>query len=235
MNYTQLINAVQATLENTFPATDTAAGAQSYTSADQLALFVQQAEQRIYNTVQFPALRKNVTGAVTANSPYLDMPADFLAVYSLAVVDANGVYSYLINKDVNFIREAYPDPSATGAPKYYALFGPTVLSAPSLQLTEELSAILGPTPDDAYTAQLHYFFYPESIVTAGNTWLGDNLDSVLLAATVLEAALFMKAEQDLMQAYLMRYQEALQMAKRMGDGMQRGDAYRNGQFKAPVT
>lgn len=232
MNYTQLKNALQAFVENTFPATSTADGA-GYSSDEQLALFVQGAEQRIYNTVQFPALRKNVTGALNDGTPYLSLPDDFLAPYSLAVVDSAGAYYYLLNKDVNFIREAYPNPADTGTPRFYALFGPTTTGAPPT-LTDELSALLGPTPDDDYTVELHYFFYPESITTAGTSWLGDNLDAVLLAAAVLEAAIFMKAEEDMLVAYAKRYEEALNIAKRMGDGMQRGDAYRSGQIRQPV-
>jgi hypothetical protein len=184
--------------------------------------------------VQFPALRKNVTGGLDAASPYLSLPDDFLAPYSLAVVLPTGAYEFLINKDVNYIREAYPNPTDEGVPRFYALFGPTTTGTPPV-LTTELSLLIGPTPDSNYSVELHYFFYPESIVTAGTSWLGDNLDSVLLAASVLEAAIFMKAEEDMLKAYAMRYEEALKIAKRMGDGMQRGDAYRSGQARVPVN
>ena len=216
MNYTELTTAVEDYTENTF-------------SAEQLALFAQQAEQRIYNSVQFPALRKNVTGSTTTSNKYLACPTDFLAVYSLAVVDTDGAYEYLLNKDVNFIRQAYPTPTDTGLPKYYALFGPRSDNQ------TELSFLLGPTPDAAYTAELHYFFYPESIVTAGTTWLGDNFDSVLLYGALVEAYTFMKGEQDMMTLYDAKYKEALALAKRLGDGMERQDAYRSGQYRQAVT
>lgn|SRR5574343_277095 len=196
-----------------------------------IPLFIRQAEERIYNTVQFPALRRNVTGVTSVNNKYLACPNDFLAVYSLAVVDATGAYEYLLNKDVNFIRQAYPTPTATGLPKYYALFGPSFANS------DELSFILGPTPDARYTVELHYFFYPESITTTedGRTWLGDNFDPVLLYGSLVEAYLFMKGESDMMAFYETKYKEALAQAKRLGDALERGDAYRDGQVKLPVT
>ncbi len=233
MTYDELSAAISATMENTFPATGTAAGG-SFTSKNQIDLFIKQAEQRIFNSVQFPALRKNVSGNMVSGMQYLELPGDFLAAYSVAVIDAQGAYSYLLNKDVSFIREAYPSPADTGVPRFYALFGPATTGAPPA-LTNELSVLLGPTPDQSYALELHYFFYPPSIVDAGTSWLGDNLDSVLLAASVLEAALFMKVEQDLAQAYTARYQEALAIAKRLGDGMERQDAYRSGQARVQVT
>jgi hypothetical protein len=202
-----------------------------------IPVFVQQAEQRIYNTVQFPSLRKNVTGTLTASNKYLSAPGDFLAVYSLAVVDATGAYEYLLNKDVNFIRQAYPTPTSTGLPKYYALFGPTTTNNPSPVITNELSFILGPTPDAAYTVELHFYYYPESISVAasGQTWLGDNFDSVLLYGALVEAITFMKGEADMVQLYNTKYTEALALAKRLGDGMERQDAYRSGQYRQPVN
>lgn len=216
MNYASLVTAVSDYTENEFNTAD-------------MNTFIQQAEQRIYNMVQFAALRRNVTGACTSANKYLQCPLDFLATYSLAVVNATGDYTFLLNKDVNFIREAYPSPSSTGIPKYYALFGPRS------DLEKELTFILGPTPDAAYAAELHYFYYPASIVTASNTWLGDNFDSVLLYGTLVEAYTFMKGESDMLQLYDAKYKEALQLAKRLGDGMERGDAYRNGQAKNRVT
>lgn len=234
MTYDELSAAISATMENTFPATRTAAGG-SFTSKDQIDLFIKQAEQRIFNSVQFPSLRKNVSGSMSAGMRYLELPGDFLAVYSAAVVDADGVYSYLLNKDVSFIREAYPNPAVTGVPRFYALFGPATTGTIPPALTNELSLLFGPTPDQSYELELHYFFYPPSIVDAGTSWLGDNLDSVLLAASVLEAALFMKVEEDLAKAYSARYQEALAIAKRLGDGMERQDAYRSGQARVQVT
>lgn len=234
MTYDELSAAISATMENTFPATGTVAGG-SFTSKDQIDLFIRQAEQRIFNSVQFPALRKNVSGNMVSGMQYLELPGDFLSVYSAAVIGADGAYSFLLNKDVSFIREAYPSPAVQGVPRFYALFGPATTSTPVPALTNELSMLLGPTPDQSYALELHYFFYPPSIVDAGTSWLGDNLDSVLLAASVLEAALFMKVEQDLAQAYTARYQEALAIAKRLGDGMERQDAYRSGQARVQVT
>ena len=196
-----------------------------------IPVFVRQAEERIYNTVQFPSLRRNVTGTTSANNKYLACPGDFLSVYSIAVVDGTGRYEYLLNKDVNFIRQAYPNPTSTALPKYYALFGPSFANS------DELSFILGPTPDAAYTVELHYFFYPESITVAadGRTWLGDNFDPVLLYGSLVEAYTFMKGEQDMVALYDGKYKEALAMAKRLGDGMERQDAYRSGQYRQAVT
>lgn len=224
MNYTELSARIQAYAENTFP--ESAGG---LTSAEQIATFVQQAEERIYNSVQLPALRKNVTGTLTANNKYLSCPDDFLSVYSLAVIDGTGRYEYLLNKDVNFIRQAYPSPTSTGLPRYYALFGPQYTN------TTELSFILGPTPDSYYTAELHYFFYPESIVTAGTSWLGDNYDPVLLYGALREVNIYVRAEPDMMAAVDAKYNEALQQLNRLGTGLERGDAYRDGQAKIKVN
>jgi len=307
MNYAELVDAIQGYTENTF--TDS-----------QLATFVQQTEQRVFNTVQFPSLRKNMTGATTLNNKYLSTPSDFLAPYSLAVIDGSGNYEYLLNKDVNFIRQAYPNPTATGIPKYYALFGPTTTSGATPQVTNELSFILGPTPDAAYSVELHFYYYPSSIVQGGiaslgvvtggvgysdgtyydvplvggdgggatativvsggavisagiasagagyrvgdtmtvgttigatgsgfvvpvgtltnnngRSWLGDNFDSVLLYGSLVEAYTFMKGESDLIGLYDTKYKEALALAKRLGDGMERTDAYRTGQTRIPVN
>ena len=206
-----------------------------YTETDEaifvqnIPTFVEQAEERIYNTVQIPALRRNVTGNVTATNKYLACPDDFLSVFSLAAVDATGRYEYLLNKDVNFIRQAYPNPNSTGLPRYYALFGPRSGNS------TELSFILGPTPDAAYTMELHYFFYPESIVTAGTSWLGDNYSPVLLYGALREAYLFQKGEADLISNVEAKYNEALQQLNRLGTGLERGDAYRDGQAKIKVN
>jgi hypothetical protein len=207
--------------------------------AAEIPVFVKQAEQRIYNSVQFPSIRKNMVGTTTTNNKYVDAPTDFLAVYSLAVVtnvadgDINtGTYEYLLNKDVNFIRQAYPTPNDTGVPRYYALFGPTVSGA---TITPELTFILGPTPDADYKLELHYYYYPESIVTANNTWLGDNFDTVLLYGSLVEAYTYMKGEADMLQLYNTKYIEALALAKRLGDGMERQDAYRSGQVRIQVS
>jgi hypothetical protein len=206
-----------------------------YTETDEaifvqnIPTFVEQAEERIYNTVQIPALRRNVTGNVTATNKYLACPDDFLSVFSLAAVDASGNYEYLLNKDVNFIRQSYPNPNQTGIPKYYALFGPRSGNS------TELSFILGPTPDAAYTMELHFFYYPESIVTAGTSWLGDNYSPVLLYGALREAYLFQKGEADLIANVEQKYQEALQQLNRLGTGLERGDAYRDGQAKIKVN
>ena len=232
MTYSELITAIQTYTENTFPSTTLADGT-VVSSTTQLNRFIEQAEQRIYNSVQFPSLRKNVTGNVSTTNKYLSAPNDFLATYSLAVIDASGNYEYLLNKDVNFIRQAYPNPTTdTGIPKYYALFGPTVNSS---TITTELSFILGPTPDSSYSVELHYYYFPESITTAGTTWLGDNFDTVLLYGSLVEAYIYMKGEQDLIVLYDTKYKEALALAKRLGDGLERSDAYRSGQYRqAPL-
>jgi len=219
MNYAALVTAISDYTENTFP-----------TSA--MNTFITQAEQRIYNTIQFPSLRKNVTGSVTVSNKYLSCPTDFLAPYSLAVIDGTGTYTFLLNKDVNFIREAYPSPTSLGIPKYYALFGPTISAGVP---TTELSFILGPTPDTTYSVELHYFYYPESITTATTTWLGDNFDSVLLYGSLVEAYTYMKGEQDIIGLYDAKFKDAIILAKRLGDGMERQDAYRSGQFRQQVT
>jgi len=227
VNYTQLTDAICDYTQNF----DT-------DFVSNIPVFVQQAEERIFNTVQFPPLRKNMYSAITANNKYISLPNDFLSVFSLALItgvtNANldtGTYEYLLNKDVNFIRQAYPAPNATGEPKYYALFGPTIVSS---AITTELSLILGPTPDAAYYVELHYFYYPTSIVTAGTSWLGDNFDPVLLYGSLVEANTFMKGEADMTALYNGKYTEALAQAKRLGDGLERGDAYRDGQYKQKV-
>jgi hypothetical protein len=216
MNYTELKTAVEDATENTFSATD-------------FANLVQLSEQRIYNSVQLPALRKNVTGTLTSGNQYLSAPTDFLSVFSIAVIDGSGNYEYLLNKDVNFIRSAFPNPSTTGTPKYYALFGPD-----SSNLTE-LTFILGPTPSAGLTTELHYFYYPVSIVTAGTSWLGDNFDSALFNAVMVEAARFMKQEQDIVQMMDKEYAQSLVLLKNLGDGKQRQDAYRSGQVRTKVV
>jgi hypothetical protein len=286
MNYAQLTQLIQDYTQN-----------YETTFVADIPTFVEQAEQRIFNSVQFPSLRKNVTGVLATNNPYLSCPSDFLSSYSLAifqnvtptatgtsgaytitvsnatnitpgqivsgtgiasgatVVGINGLvitlnlpntatvsgtmtftgnYLYLLNKDVNFIREVYTNPIAYGIPQYYALFGPTVASS---TVTNYLSFMVGPTPDTNYNAELHYYYYPESITTAssGTTWLGNNFDTVLLYGSLVEAYTFMKGETDMMTLYNQKYVEALALAKRLGDGMERQDAYRNGQYRQKVT
>jgi hypothetical protein len=225
MNYATLFETIKGYVENDFPNTswtDSAGtGTVTLTSTEQINTFIQQAEQRIYNMVQLLDLRKNVTGTLTSGNKYLSVPSDWLANFSLAVIDASGNYSYLLNKDVNFIRESFPNPTDTGLPTHYAFF-------------DENSYILGPTPDAAYQMELHYFYYPQSIVTAGTTWLGDNFDSVLLYGSLLEAYTFMKGEAEIIANYQQRYGEALAMLKQLGEGKNRQDMYRTPQVRYPV-
>ena len=319
MTYNELFIAVKDYLQNDFP-TNTwtnIAGSDVISSdgTEQINLFIKQAEERIYNSVQIPALRKNVTGVTTDGNKYLSCPTDFLSVFSMAVIDGDGNYEYLLNKDVNFIRAAYPNPNETGLPRYYALFGPTVAAS---IISDELSFILGPTPDDNYNVELHYYYYPESIVqspvtslgaitsggsgyvngtyynvpltngtgngasaniiisggavtsitltnggalytvgnslsvglsaglgfsvpvaTVGNhdgrTWLGDSYSPVLLYGTLVEAYTFLKGDADLVGLYDKKYQEALSQLNRLGTGLERGDAYRDGQARIKVN
>jgi hypothetical protein len=217
MNYAELKINIADICENEF-------------TEDQYAMFAQQAEQKIYNTVQLANLRKNVTGSLTANNKYLAAPNDFLSVYSLAIYPvAGGNYEFLLDKDVNFIRQAYPNPATTGKPKHYAIFGPQSNDV------NELTFILGPTPDTAYAAELHYYYYPESIVTAGVTWLGENFDSALLNGSLVEAIRFMKGEADMVKLYQDMYVQALSLLKNLGDGKQRTDTYRDGQTRVNVS
>jgi len=217
MNYAELKINISDICENEF-------------TEEQYAMFTQQAEQRIYNTVQLANLRKNVTGTLTANNKYLAAPNDFLSVYSLAIYPAaGGAYEFLLDKDVNFIRQAYPNPATTGKPKHYAIFGPQSNDV------NELTFILGPTPDATYNAELHYYYYPESIVTAGDTWLGDNFDSALLNGALVEAIRFMKGEADMVKLYQDMYIQAIALLKNLGDGKQRTDTYRDGQTRVKVS
>jgi hypothetical protein len=209
MNYTELKANIQDICENTF--TDA-----------QLAMFTQQAEQKIYNSVQIPALRKNVTANLTAGNKYLALPSDYLYTYSLAIENAAGDYVFLLDKDVNFIREAYPNASYIGVPVHYANFDDDVF-------------ILGPTPDAAYFTELHYGYYPQSIVGAGTTWLGEEFDSALLNGALVEAIRFMKGEQDMVNMYNQLYVLSIGLLKNLGDGKLRGDTYRSGQPKNPVS
>ena len=226
MNYTTLFDTIQGYVENDFPETtvnsSSGSGTSTFTSKEQIDTFIREAEQRIYNSVQVLALRKNVTGNTTASNKYLATPSDWLANFSLAVIDpVTGDYEYLLNKDVNYIREAFPFPATTGKPTHYAYF-------------DEDSYILGPTPDAAYTMELHYFYYPQSIVDAGTSWLGDNFDSVLLYGSLLEAYTFMKGETDVIQNYTARYNESLALLKQLGEGKNRQDMYRTQQARVPV-
>ena len=210
MNYSELVTEIQSYTENQFETAD-------------INTFITQAEQRIYNMVQLPALRKNVTGTTTSGNKYLAMPSDWLATFSLAVINASNEYTYLLNKDVNFIRQAFPDTDSDfyDEPQYYAVFDNTAF-------------ILGPTPNANYAVELHYFYYPTSIVTAGTTWLGDNFSSTLLYGSLLEAYTYMKGEADVIAQYQKRYDEAMVLLKQLGDGKDRQDAYRSGQVRYPV-
>jgi hypothetical protein len=210
MNYAQLVAAIQSYTENQYSTTD-------------INTFIENAEQRIYNTVQLPDLRKNVTGNMTSGNKYFSLPSDWLSTFSIAVINDDNEYTYLLNKDVNFIREAFPDTDSDfyGVPQYYAIFDDTTM-------------LLGPTPDDNYNSELHYYYYPESIVTAGNTWLGNNFDTALLYGALLEAAAFLKEEPDTVAMYTARYNEAMQLLQNLGEGKNRRDAYRSGQERIPV-
>ena len=220
MTYTELVTFVADICENTFP-------------TDDMNMFIKQAEQKIYNTVQLASLRKNVTGTITSGNKYLSAPEDFLSVYSIAVYPLTGPnaneYTYLLNKDVNFIREAYPKASDTGEPAHYAIFGP------NSTMPNELTFILGPTPNTTYGTELHYYYYPESIVTAQTTWLGDNFDSALLNGTLVEAIRYMKGEADMVALYQSMYDRAMIQLKQLGDGKQRQDMYRDGQVRVQVV
>jgi hypothetical protein len=212
MNYTQLSQSIQDYCQST-----------ETSFVANIPNFVQLAEERIYNSVQIPAIRKNVTGTMTNTFPYFQLPSDWLSTFSLAVIDpTTGEYEYLLNKDVNYIRAAYPPPNSTGKPKYYAIW-------------DDATMILGPTPDQAYTAELHYYYYPASIVNVNTSWLGDNFESVLLYGSLREAYTYLKGEQDMMTYYEQKYQESLGLLKRLGDGLDRQDAYRSGQVRIPVT
>ena len=218
MNYAQLVEAIKGYTENDFPDTT---GSGGLTSTEQINIFIVNAEERVFNMVQLLDLRKNVTGNVTANNKYLSVPSDWLANFSLAVIDDDGNYEYLLNKDVSYIRAAYPSPTDTGKPLYYAFF-------------DVDSYILGPTPDQNYQMELHYFYYPHSITEAGTSWLGDNFESVLLYGSLLEAYTFMKGEADVIQEYQKRYDDALMMLKQLGEGKNRQDMYRTPQVRYPV-
>jgi len=219
VNYATLVASIKSYTENDFPTTT---GSGDLTSTQQVDIFIQQAEQRIYNVVQLLELRKNVTGNASSGNMYLAVPSDWLANFSLAVIDpVTGGYEFLLNKDVNYIRESFPYPSTTGKPTHYAMF-------------DQNSYILGPTPDASYSMELHYFYYPTSIVTAGTSWLGDNFSSVLLYGSLLEAYTFMKGEQDIIAQYQKQYDQALAMLKELGEGKNRQDMYRTPQVRYPV-
>ena len=212
MNYATLVTLVQQYCEST-----------ESSFVANIPTFVQLAEERIYNSVQIPAIRRNQIGTLTPNNKYLTMPPDWLATFSLAVINpVTNAQEFLLDKDENFIRQSYPDPDDAGVPKYYAIF-------------DKNTFILGPTPDSNYQVEMHYYYYPESIVTAGTSWVGDNFETVLLYGTLREAYTYLKGEADMMQYYEQKYQEALQLILRMGDGLNRRDSYRSGQVRLPVA
>jgi hypothetical protein len=226
VNYATLFETIKGYLENDFPSTtwtNTAeTGTVTFSSTEQINTFIKQAEQRIYNTVQLPALRKNVTGNCTISNKYLAMPSDWLAMFSLSIIRADGSQHFLLNKDVEYIRESFPSPSDTGEPTHYAIF-------------DNDTMILGPTPDASYSMEMHYYYYPESIVTANTTWLGDHFDSTLLYGSLIEGYTFMKGETDMIALYTKRYEEAMVLLKKLGDGKDRQDTYRSGQVRYQVT
>ena len=212
MNYSQLVDLVKQYTQN-----------EETSFVANIPVFVQLAEERIYNAVFIPAIRKNQIGTLTPSNKYLTLPADWLANFSLAVITpVTNAQTFLIDKDVNFIRECYPDPDDSGVPKYYAIFDKNTL-------------ILGPTPDSNYQVELHYYYYPQSIVTASTSWLGDNFETVLLYGTLREAYIYMKGEQDMIQYYEQKYQESLGLLKLLGEGKDRRDAFRSGLNRIPVT
>jgi hypothetical protein len=231
MTYDELVTAVSDYCENTFVNT---------VERPDMDTMIRQAEQRIFNSVQVAYFRKNVTGVLTSGNKYLASPLDFLSPYSLAVIENYGTatekYTFLLNKDVNFIREAYPTPADSGLPKHYAIFGPTTTSGSNPTILNELTFIVGPTPDAVYHVELHYYYYPESIVdsTDGHSWLGDNFDIALFNGTMMEAITYMKGEADLIALYKDRYDSSMLLLKNLGDGKQRMDAYRDGQVRNPV-
>ena len=210
MDYQQLYYAIQNYAEST-----------EQLFVQSIPQFVYNCEERVYNAVQIPAIRKNVIGNFTQGDHYLALPSDYLASFSLAVIDGDGNYEYLIDKDVNFIRQSYPSPTDTGTPRYYAQFQP-------------YTYIIGPTPDASYNVELHYYYYPPSIVTAGTSWVGDNFETVLLYGSLREAVIFQKGEQDMVNYYEQKYQESLALLKDLGDGKDRRSAYRDGQLRLPV-
>jgi hypothetical protein len=212
MNYTQLVDLVKQYTQN-----------EETSFVANIPVFVQLAEERIYNAVFIPAIRKNQIGTLTPSNKYLTVPADWLANFSLSVIEpVTNAQTFLMDKDVNFIRDCYPDPDDTGVPKYYAIF-------------DDSTFILGPTPDSNYQVELHYYYYPESIVTAGTSWLGTNFETVLLYGAVREAYIYMKGEQDMMVYYEQKYQESLGLLKLLGEGKDRRDAFRSGLNRIPVT
>jgi hypothetical protein len=211
MNYSQLTSLIQEYCQST-----------ETSFVANIPNFVQYAEERIYNTVQLPALRQNSTASTTSGNQYMALPSDWLATYSLAVVDGSGDYQFLLNKDVNFIRQSFPSASSTGLPQYYSVWDDTTM-------------LLGPTPDAAYTLELHYYYYPPSIVNAGTSWVGDNFENVLLYGSLREAYTYLKGEADIIAEYDKKYMEGMAQLKRLGDGMERQDAYRSGQVRIPVT
>jgi hypothetical protein len=224
VNYSELFETIKGYCENDFPDVsflNSAGDSNSLTSTEQLNIFIKQAEQKVYNSVQILDLRKNVTGELSSGNQYLSVPTDWLANFSLAIIDSAGAYTYLLNKDVNFIRESFPNPTSTGKPTHYALF-------------DNSSYIVGPTPDQGYTAELHYFYYPDSIVSAGTSWVGENYDSILLYGALIEAHIFMKGEADVYESYIQRYNEALAGLKQLGEGKNRQDMYRTKQARYQV-
>lgn len=225
MNYTELSAALQAVVENTFPATVTWESVE-YTPAEQIALMFTRAEQRIFQQLRVAALRKNVTGPLAAGSRYLDLPGDFLAPHSIAIIRSNGDYEFLLNKDVSYLRAVYPNPNTQAEPRFYAVFGPTTTTDNPPVLTNELSIMVAPTPAQLYEVELHYFFYPPTITTAQTSWLGDNMSSLLLAGATLEAAIFMKVDEKMLAMYTAHFTDAFVAAQTLAKSSERADGFR---------
>lgn len=220
MKYNELVRAIKSFLENDFP-DFIASNGTKFTSTEQISAFIRQTEQRVYNTVQLPAIRKNAVGNMIAGDRYVGLPNDFLAPFAFAVIRPDGVYNYLLHKDVSFIREAYPNPNLASTPAHYAQF-------------DHNTFLVAPTPDQSYTVELHYYYYPRSIVDAGTSWLGDHFDSVLLYGALVEGCTHMKGPEDLINRYKSQYMEALSLLKLLGDAKNRSDVYRSGQLRLPV-
>jgi len=209
MTYAELVDLIQNYCENS-----------ETTFVASIPTFVRQAEQRIYRSVMLPEFRSNTTASIVENQQYIQRPSDFLSVFSLAVIDTTGKYTYLVDKDVNFIREAYPHPASSGRPKYYGIFDGDATGT-------EGNLILGPSADTTYEVELHYYYDPESIVTSETSWLGTNASGALLYGAIVEAYTFLKGDADLMATYTSRYEEALAQLKTIGARSNRDD-YRDG-------
>jgi hypothetical protein len=210
MTYAELCANIQEIMETSF-------------EANQLALFTETSEKKIYMAVHLPAMQKISTVALSPTNPLYTLPSDFIYPVYFSVVAAGGDTTFLLEKDVSFIRDAYPNATSTGTPKHYAILSDTQL-------------LLGPTPSATVTAvSFMYAYYPESIVTASTTWLGDKFPNVLLNSCLIEAARFQKAEADIIANYEKLYLESLIAIKNLGDGKLQQDIYRSGNVRTKVS